>query len=215
MDRKKFNTQLQELIRVGNLFEQRQWFLGTSGNMSILIQRSPMSFAITASGSDKGNLEESSFVVLDEDGKIYTDETALENLKPSHEHPIHAAIYRLHDAECVIHVHVLSALLAADLFAGDGDVSLEGLEVLKGLGCTSASDSLRIPTIDNSDDPAEIARQIIPFDSARKGFTAPAILVRCHGLFAWGKSIFEARRHVELLVHAFEYLVAKEYLGKS
>ena len=43
--------------------------LGTSGNLSILIDENPLRFLITASGNDKGELTEEDFLLVDEKGK--------------------------------------------------------------------------------------------------------------------------------------------------
>ena len=198
---------IRELIAVGKLFESRQWFLGTSGNLSFLDSHSPLVFSITGSGLDKGRLGKESFVRVAVDEKM----TRKAKRHPSHEHPIHRAIYQSTDAGCVIHAHILSGLLAADMLPSNGAISLSGLEILKGLGCKTAGDILKVPVIDNNDDVQDLADNLAQAVQLTNGLLAPAVLVRHHGMFSWGGSVFAAKRHMELLSHAFDYLTSKSH----
>lgn len=213
MTNKAVNEKLDELIQVGALFESRQWFLGTSGNFSVLVVKEPLSFAITASGIDKGKVSRNSFVIINADGKQVLEAHQQGNLRPSDEWPIHSFIYQKNDAQCVIHVHTVPVLLVTELCGQEGHVQIQGLEVLKGLGCKSASQSLKVPIVDNKDDPTDLARAVAGCIEKSNGLIAPAVLVKRHGIFAWGSSVFAAKRHVELLMHAFEYFVQKRRLG--
>jgi len=44
------------LVEVATGFHRRGWMLGTSGNLSVVLEREPLRLAITASGLDKGAL---------------------------------------------------------------------------------------------------------------------------------------------------------------
>lgn len=193
--------ELQALIQIGKIFSDRQWFLGTSGNLSILESNNPFMFSITKSGLDKGVLTKDSFVAVVE-GKINHSDIE----KPSDEFPIHEAIYKKSNARCIMHIHVVSALLASEFLAEGELVKIENMEILKGLGPYSAKDSVFVPIFDNAS-PVEIADSITSFDFSKNKF-APAFLIRNHGIFVWGDSAFSTKRHVELLIHAFEYLLA-------
>lgn len=202
-----------QLIKIGKLFEQRGWFLGTSGNMSVIVSRSPLSFAITASGLDKGNLTEDDFINIDGNGNPCNHLSgSTNNKRPSDEYSIHFSIYQSTSAQCVIHVHVVSGLLIADWYASEGKVELRELEILKGLGSKDAGHSLDLAIVNNKDNIQELANDIARVITQYKEATAPAVLVRNHGMFVWGDSVFAAKRHVELLTHAFEYLIFKKSL---
>src|SRR5262245_48951846 len=47
----------------------RGWALGTSGNFSVVLSRSPLRLLITASGRDKGRLSGDDFLVVDHEGR--------------------------------------------------------------------------------------------------------------------------------------------------
>lgn len=66
----KLDQTKSELIKVSTSFYQRGWMLGTSGNLSILIEENPLQFLITVSGKDKGELTEDDFILVNESGVI-------------------------------------------------------------------------------------------------------------------------------------------------
>ena len=59
-----------ELAEAGREFYRRGWVLGTSGNFSMLLARKPLRICVTASGIEKGNLDETNFLELDDDAEI-------------------------------------------------------------------------------------------------------------------------------------------------
>ena len=77
--------------------------------------------------------------------------------------------------------------------------------MLKGLaGVTTHQHSEWVPILENTQDYAALAREV-----GRLLEEKPAIhgfLLRRHGLYTWGKDVFEARRHVEILEFLFEVL---------
>ena len=76
-----------ELAAAGREFYRRGWVMGTSGNFSVLLARRPMRLCITASGNEKGELDETHFLELDDDAEI------LEGFgKPSAETLLHLTI---------------------------------------------------------------------------------------------------------------------------
>ena len=80
---------IKELTEAGREFYRRGWTLGTSGNFSILLARKPLRICITASGNEKGDLDETNFLELDDDAEI------LQGFgKPSAETLLHLSIYR-------------------------------------------------------------------------------------------------------------------------
>jgi hypothetical protein len=53
-----------ELAEAGQEFYRSGWVLGTSGNFSMLLARKPLRICVTASGLDKGKLDETNFLEL-------------------------------------------------------------------------------------------------------------------------------------------------------
>jgi methylthioribulose-1-phosphate dehydratase len=95
--------------------------------------------------------------------------------------------------------------VVSDLFAGAGGVKIEGYEMLKGLaGVRTHEHQEWLPILENSQDMSYLADQlseILANHPKIHGF-----LLRGHGLYTWGQSIEEARRHVEILEFLFEVM---------
>jgi len=181
-------------------FYQRGWALGTSGNFSAVVSREPLRLVITASGMDKGRLTADQFVEVDGDGKVVVGKG-----RPSDETKLHLTIVRQRPAMAVLHTHsvwstVLSSL--SDLSANDG-IEIAGYEMLKGLaGVRTHEHREWLPILDNSQDMNELSRELEELLQRRPD--AHGVLLRGHGLYTWGQSVSEARRHVEILEFLLE-----------
>lgn len=172
--------------------------VGTSGNLSVLINE-PIEFLITASGKDKGELTEKDFLLVNEDGEP-VQET---NQKPSAETLLHAAIYKNTNAKAIYHVHTTNVTLLSQLASPNSQLTFYGLEMLKGLGFKTHDVTVNIPIIDNSQDMKHIA-------SISQNYideSIPGLILRGHGIYAWGKTPEEAKRHVEIFEFLFEYRI--------
>ncbi len=178
--------------------------LGTSGNLSILIEEKPLQFLITASGKDKGELTEDDFLLVDEDG-VSTENTSL---KPSAETLLHGAIYKHTGAKAVFHVHTTnSTLLSMKL---KDSIMFSDLEMLKGLGFKTHDVKISIPIIENSQDMKHIA-QIAPSYINEE---VPGLLLKGHGIYAWGNTPQETKRYIEIFEFLFEYKIKEIMEGK-
>ena len=93
-----------QLAEVGRQCYARGWALGTSGNFSAVARRNPLTLAITASGVDKGLLEPSQIVEIDERGRVVRGSG-----KPSAEAALHLAIARSPGVGAVLHTHSIGA----------------------------------------------------------------------------------------------------------
>src|SRR5438132_1205664 len=116
------------LARESARFAALGWMRGTSGNLSLVLERDPLRLAVTGSGRDKGELRADDVVVADADGHG----VVADGPKPSAEAALHARIVELTGAGAVVHVHHLGAVLAADRWP-DG-IRVQGLEILEGIG---------------------------------------------------------------------------------
>jgi methylthioribulose-1-phosphate dehydratase len=60
---------VEGLRRVGRIFWERGWSLGTSSNYSVVVERDPLLLLVTASGKDKGQLRSDDFVLVGASGE--------------------------------------------------------------------------------------------------------------------------------------------------
>lgn len=191
----------EELAEIGREFYRRGWVLGTSGNFSMLLARNPQRVVVTASGLEKGKLEETDFLELDDDAEI------LQGFgKPSAETLIHLTIYRfLPKARSILHTHSVWGTILSDHYFEQGAIEIEGYEMLKGLyGVTTHEHKERVPIVENSQD--YVAMSHVIENVIRENEDIHGIYLRRHGLYTWGESVADARRHVEIFEFLFEVL---------
>jgi len=190
-----------ELAEAGQEFYRRGWVLGTSGNFSALLARKPLRVCVTASGLEKGKLDETNFLELDDDAEI------LEGFgRPSAETLIHLTIYRfLPKARSILHTHSVWGTILSDHFFEQGLIEIEGYEMLKGLGgVTTHEHRERVPIVENSQDYVALAHVIE--NVIRDNPELHGIYLRRHGLYTWGETVADARRNVEIFEFLFEVL---------
>ena len=173
------------------------WTPATSSNFSMRLD--PVHVAITVSGGDKGRLTEADIMVVDLDGQPVTEQ------RPSAETLLHTQLYsRFAEIGCVLHTHSLNQTVASRLYAGTGHVHLEGYELLKAFhGNTTHETAIQLPVLPNSQDMHTLAAQV---DALLDQQCMWGYLIDGHGLYAWGRDMGEARRHLE----AFEFLLGCE-----
>jgi methylthioribulose-1-phosphate dehydratase len=186
------------LASIGNIFYQKDWVLGTSGNFSAIISRDPFVLMITTSGAHKGELSAEDFLCLDADYRVMAGLG-----KPSAETLIHQAIIRERGAGAILHTHSMWATILSELYSLDGGFAIEGYEMLKGLsGVRTHQHREWLPILANSQDYESLAAETLHLLRSRPDIHG--ILLQGHGLYTWGAQIQEARRHVEIL----EFLMA-------
>lgn len=194
----EFNEIAQQLADAGRNFYQRGWVLGTSGNFSAVLTREPLRLVITASGHDKGQLSADQFVQVDEHGEVVAGSG-----KPSDETQLHLTLVRERGAQAVLHTHSVWATILSDACAEAGGMRIAGWEMLKGLaGVRTHRHEEWLPVLDNSQEMTALAETltgVLREHPAMHGF-----LLRGHGLYTWGQSLAEARRHVEILEFLLE-----------
>ena len=174
------------------------WTPATSSNFSQRLD--DRHAAITISGRDKGRLNEDDIMVVDFDGKAVGS-----GHRPSAETLLHTQLYRrLPDVGCVLHTHSRTQTVASRLFAGAGHVRLAGYELLKAFsGNTTHEAELAVPVLPNSQDMPTLAAQVEALLDAGPMW---GYLIDGHGLYAWGRDMAEARRHLD----AFDFLLGCE-----
>lgn len=192
------------LASIARGFHSRGWLVGTSGNLSAVVDRQPLRLAVSPSGVDKGELIPAQVLLIDEHARVVNGDSA----KPSDESPLHIRIVKECGAGAVIHTHSIWNTILSDLKFAEGGVAIEGYEMLKGLQNVRTHEHREwLPIIENSQDMLALADSI--GDTLKKHKDAHGFLLRRHGLYSWGSDLPQAKRHVEIL----EFLI--EALGRS
>lgn len=177
-----------DLTAIGRFAAARGWVPATSGNFSRRIDARHI--AITRSSIDKGSIGAADIVVVGLDDAILPNGTSAET-------PLHVARYR-HDPEigAIVHVHSVAATVLSRADATHGAVRLQGFEMHKSLrGVTTHDSELQLPVFANDQDMHKLAERI---ESALgPAPSVPGYLLAGHGLYAWGTTMEDARRHLE------------------
>ncbi|MFJ5963654.1 methylthioribulose 1-phosphate dehydratase [Bacillus sp. NPDC093026] len=190
----------QELADVKRELAARDWFYGTSGNLSIKVSDEPMTFLVTASGKDKRKETDEDFVLVDETGQPYEPN---QKLKPSAETLLHTYLYRRTKAGCCLHVHTIDNNVISELYGDEGEIRFKGNEIIKALGYWEEDAEVAIPIIEN---PAHIPQLAERFaEHLTEGMESGAVLIRNHGITVWGKTAFETKRMLEAYEFLFSY----------
>ena len=180
-------------------FYARGWVLGTSGNFSTVVERSPLRLAITASSVDKGRLSPDQFLEVDANGQLLKTTEG----RPSAETLLHLAIVGTLSAGSVLHTHSVWSTILSDYHIGRGGFFIEGYEMLKGLdGVVTHEHREWLPILENSQDMESLARETKRMLEENPG--VHGFLIRRHGLYTWGRDLAEAARHVEILEFLLE-----------
>ena len=186
------------LTATAKALHARGWLLGTSGNLSAVVQRDPLLLAMSPSGVDKGELSAEQILLVDAHGRV-VDGSA----KPSDETLLHLEIVKQRNAGAVLHTHSVWNTVLSDLFADEGGLAIEGYEMLKGLaGIQTHEHREWIPIIENSQNMPELAATISQTLSEHE--KAHGLLLHKHGLYTWGKDLRETKRHIEIMEFLIE-----------
>jgi methylthioribulose-1-phosphate dehydratase len=194
-DREALRRAAGEIIANVRELAAAGWTPATSSNFSRRID--DRHAAITVSGRDKGRLTEDDIMVVDFDGNPVATEH-----RPSAETLLHTQLYkRFDDVGCILHTHSRNQTIASRLYAGAGHLRLEGYELLKAFhGNDTHETEIVVPVLPNSQDMHTLAAQV---DCLLDRQPMWGYLIDGHGLYAWGRDMAEARRHLE----AFEFLL--------
>lgn len=186
-----------ELCEAISFIADRAWAPGTGGNFSVVVNEKPLQLLITKSGIDKHRVTPKELLLVNRSGKPVRGRG-----KPSAETRLHTMIARVTGAGCVLHTHsVWNTVVSAR--ESSPTLVLTGFEMLKGLeGVKSHEHVEPVPVFDNSQDIPALARRINA--RLRKQPEVHGFLLRGHGLYTWGRSVAEARRHVEILEFLME-----------
>jgi len=184
---------------------RRGWCDGTGGNFSCVLEREPLRLLMAPSGVDKGAVAPRDLIEVDAAARVLAGSG-----KASAETALHVEIVNSCGAGAVLHTHSQAGTLlsqwALDVGKSPGKthaatLELRDLEMLKGLdGITTHDCSVHIPVLANDQDLnslSERARPLLP--GAPHG-----VLIAGHGLYAWGRNLGSALRHLEILEFLLE-----------
>lgn len=189
-----------ELREVKTELAARGLFPATSGNLSVRVGEfaaNRFAFAITASGKDKSKHTPEDFLVVDGSGRPIEPT----KLKPSAETLIHCEIYRLTGCGAVFHVHTVFNNIMSELYAESGSIAFQGVELIKAFNIWEENARIEVPILPNYAEIPKIAALV----ESRLDKKIPGIVLRNHGIYAWGANVFEAKRHLEAFEFLFEY----------
>lgn len=187
------SSAVEEIAALGRFAAARGWVPATSGNFSVRVGAGRA--AVTRSGIDKGAIGPADVAVLALDEPVPAGMSA--------ETPLHLARYRTDPAVgAIVHVHTVASTVLSRLDEAAGAVRTDGFEMHKAIGLRTHASTVEIPVFANDQDTGALAARI----EARLGRDAavPGYLLAGHGLYAWGATAADARRHVEGL----EFLLA-------
>jgi methylthioribulose-1-phosphate dehydratase len=194
-----FKTFAEQLVQTARWASRMGWAPAASTNYSVRLpdDAAPAYCAITSSGVDKCAIGVEHILAIDQHGRPIQSK----GLRPSAETPLHLLLYRTMGAGAVLHTHSLPATVLSQLARDEGQVLLSGWELLKGLnGIDTHEATVSLPVFPNSQDMRALSlcvERSLLREQSYYGF-----LLAGHGLYAWGKDISEAKRHLEV----FEYL---------
>ncbi len=194
--RARLETCAGQIAAAGRELGALGWTPATSSNFSMRLDADHA--AVTISGRDKGRLGVDDVIAVDLDGRALDTTT-----RPSAETALHVQIYRrFADAGAVLHTHSRAQSVASRLFAARGSVRFEGWELQKAIaGHASHEDAIELPVFANTQDMNLLVRRVDAWLDA--GRPLHGYLIDGHGIYAWGRDMPEARRHLE----AFEFLL--------
>ena len=195
-DTLSLREEIEELCATARQCYARGWVPATSGNFSV---RAGNRIFITPSGLDKGKLTRDDLLEIDMEGAVLGG-----NGRPSAETGLHTVIYRERpQARAILHVHTVWNTLLSGRFEPEGFVPFRGYELLKGLsGVQTHEHEERVPIIPNTQEYAPLAEKLKGV--LQENAAAHGVLLSRHGLYTWGESVADARRHLEALEFLFE-----------
>ena len=178
----------------------RGWCDGTGGNFSCVLQHHPLLLLMAPSGVPKGAVKPEDLIQVDGTGQVQRGQG-----RASAETLLHLAIVQHTGAGAVLHTHSQAGTLLSQHYRPGQDshsrLELHDLEMLKGLeGIRTHACHVQLPVLANDQDLARMSEQATPLLA-----DAPhGLLIAGHGLYAWGKDLAQAQRHLEILEFLLE-----------
>lgn len=198
------NGQIAKICNIFRVFSARGWCDATSTNISV---RCGDDIVISKSGGAKEAYGQGDFLRLPIEHPAELSLQGQGSAKPSAETPLHMQIYRLRpSAGAVIHTHSIACTLLSELSPASQSLTLPALEMCKGIrGVMDHQQRLTLPIFSNSQDMVAVAEAFASYES--RGAIQMGLILRGHGLYAYGRDLAEAKRHVETYEYLLSYLL--------
>ncbi len=194
------NAHCSDLVQVIHWINANGWSPATSTNYSMRHPENPELCYVSRSGVDKSTFKESDFILMDLQGH-QVDQEHLQ--KASAETALHLTLLQRSDCSVVLHTHSLADTLLSRKHGAHGHIELAGYELLKGLRNIDTHDTrVQVPILPNTQDiesMSEDLKQLLADASLNSGF-----LIESHGFYTWGRSLAEAKRHLEVFQFLFQ-----------
>jgi methylthioribulose-1-phosphate dehydratase len=180
----------KELAETIRNYNQKGWSPATSTNYSF---QENGQIWVTRSGIDKSKVTEKDFIIVNNQAESIGE---FAEIKPSAETQIHCDIYSLFpDAKVILHSHGIYPVLVSTRL--NDFIQFEGFEIQKGFaGQNSHTALVQIPIFENNQDMRYFSECI---NVRKEELVHSCFLIKKHGTYAWGKDLFEAKRHLETL----------------
>ncbi len=179
----------KDLAATGCRLADKGWAPATSGNYSA---RHANGAAITVSGAHKALLTADDIMMVDLAGQ------SMDGRKPSAETLLHTTLYQQnHEIGAVLHTHSIAGVCLSKRLDSDHLV-LQDYELLKALpDLTTHQHRVIIPIVDNDQDMVRLSQLVL---QRLAGLEQPVgYLIRGHGAYAWGNTLFQAEQAIEAL----------------
>ncbi len=197
----KLSQVKQEMVDVIKSYNLRGWSPATSTNYSFKDETGQI--WVTKSGIDKSIISVDDFITVSNLGESIGEYS---NVKPSAETLIHCVLYDLFpETKFILHSHgPFPVLVSIKLL---NEFSVEGYEIQKGFPevYTHETKTL-IPIFSNNQDMTYFKQEL---SYRRPQLRNNCFIIRKHGTYAWGTTLFEAKRHLETL----DYLCQCEFIN--
>lgn len=195
----------EEIAGTIRAYNSKGWSPATSTNYSFKASTKESTLFVSRSGVDKSLFSSDDFIVVDSEGRP-TEEH--KNIIPSAETLIHCVLYKLFpETTVILHSHSVYPVLISQIYTDK--VEFEGYEIQKGFDGQTTHDALvKIPIFENTQNIEEFSAVLI---KNKTFLTHHSFIMRKHGTYAWGKNLFEAKRHLETL----EYLCQCKWMSKN
>lgn len=194
-------------------FYDNGWVTGTGGGISIRGENNKV--YIAPSGVQKERMLPENMFVMDLSSQNYL--RTPDNLKPSACTPLFMSAYTMRDAGACIHTHSQAAVMVTLLF--DKVFEISSIEQIKALprviepGNLKYSDKLIIPIIENTEKEEDLTDSLQ--QAIREYPGASAVLVRRHGIYVWGPTVWKAKVYNEAIDYLLELAVKMIQMGVS
>lgn len=186
------------------LFYTNGWVTGTGGGISI---REDNLVYLAPSGVHKERMVPQDLFVMDFQTREYIERPL--QYKPSACTPLFMAAYTQRGAGACIHTHSQAAVLVTKLCQKEFRIS--HVEQIKAIPGHQYDSELVIPIIDNTNFEEDLEASLSAAIDAYP--QAVAVLVKNHGIYVWGDTVWRAKVHNEAIDYLLELYVKMAQLG--